>query len=572
MKKYKECPPEQTIERIKSILAQNNIKVKVTKSNNGFFYSCRVDICNSRLSKIRLGTNGKGMTEKYSLASGYAEFMELLQNKLMFENESLCFEEHLMDSLKKSKIIDADCDDYNNCQFYNKSKIDFYSVKEKCIKQFCAYDFLFQSGSNGMCAGNSAKEAITQGICEIFERYVAAKIYNEKLSFPTIPLDYYEGTELHRRIKKFLKQNANIRVIIKDCSLDKGLPVVGVLVIDVENQVYNFNLGADCNPIVATERCFTELYQKKCFRNQLQSEKKILGVPIDFHYELTECDMEKAICNGSGLWPVSIFNDNTKFTFDRNSLFYQNKIENDLQYCVKVTDDFNSDIYIRDNSILGFPTYYIVIPGMNVPRECDHIEGKFTPQSDLYSKLGNLSKKDLEFLTLESEKDYIRLKELNESFDMTDYWPININNDLQNLDFELFLSLSMYKLRMYDKFLLYMDEFLKDKDRIEYVYFYAAYNFVLLYQVQKQDLESTTSVLEKCYGSELANEVIKDMINPDDIFKYYKFPSYPDCSKCKLKKDCRVDDAVQMCVDLRKKEVAANIDQMKLAEVFDFVI
>ena len=572
MKKYKECPPEQTIDKIKSILAQNNIKVKITKSNNKNFYSCRVDVCNNRLKKLGVGTNGKGMTESYSLASGYAEFMEIFQNKLLFENESLCFETHLINALKKSKIIDADNYDFNNCQFYNTSKIDFYSVKEKCIKQFYAYDFLFHSGSNGMCAGNTAKEAIVQGICEIFERYVVSRIYNEKLSLPTIPLDYYEGTELYKRIKRLLKQNTNIKVIIKDCSLDKGLPVVGVLMIDVANQVYNFNLGADCNPIVATERCFTELYQKQCFTKHPKNKEKILGIPFDFRHDPTGLDMENAICYGRGQWPSSIFNDNTKFKFNQDSLFYQKKIENDLQYCVKVIDYFNCDLYIRDNSILGFPTYYIIIPGMNVPKDCEHIVGKQSPQYDLYSKLNDLSKEELELLTLESEKEYIQLKELNEVFDLTNYLPINRNNDLQNIDFNLFLSLSMYKLGLYDKFTFYMNEFLKNKDRTDYIYFYAAYNFVLLYQVQKQDLNSTKNILEKCYGEALTKEVISDMINPDDIFKYYKLPSYPNCSKCKLKKDCLVDDVVQICVDLRKKEIAANIDQGKLSEVFDFEI
>ena len=117
-----------------------------------------------------------------------------------------------------------------------------------------------------------------------------------------------------------------------------------------------------------------------------------------------------------------------------------------------------------------------------------------------------------------------------------------------------------------------MDNFLKGKNKNEYVYYWVAYNFVLLHQIQKHDIESTTNILCKCYGDELAKEVISDMINPDKIFKYYKLPSYPDCSKCKLKKDCRIDDLVQFCVELRKKDFDAKIDQQNLAEVFDFEI
>ena len=44
-------------------------------------------------------------------------------------------------------------------------------------------------------------------------------------------------------------------------SLYEGLPVVGVLVLDTQHGLYNFNMGADCNPLIAIERCLTELYQ-----------------------------------------------------------------------------------------------------------------------------------------------------------------------------------------------------------------------------------------------------------------------------------------------------------------------
>lgn len=560
MKKYKECPPEDTIAKIKSILASNNLKVKITKTNNGVFYSCRVDICNSRLKKLGFGTNGKGMSESYSLASGYAELMERIQNKLLFRNGSLCFEAHLDNALKRAKIIENHYDK-NECLFYNTPKIDFYSVREKCIKSFSINDFLYTTGSNGMCAGNTAKEAITQGVCEIFERYAISQIFHKKLSLPTIPLNYYKGTILYKKINGFIKRNNNINVIIKDCSLGIGLPVVGVLIIDTVNQVYNFNLGSDCNPIVATERCFTELFQ---------NIGSITEIPFQFSCEPTIWDLDKIVGYGGGQWPFSIFNDTADFVFDPNSQFYSNRIENDLQYCTKIINNFGHDIYIRDNSYLGFPTYYVVIPGMSMKKNSKLITDKYLSQSDLYSKLDKLSNDELWNLISELENDYSKFKGLNGVFDITKYFPINSNNDLQNLDFDLFLSMSMYKLKMYNKFIMYMDNFLNNKDWAEYIYFYAAYNFVLLYQVKKIDLESVTNILTKCYGEELTKEVICDMINPDEIFKYYKFPSYPDCSKCKLKKDCRVDDVVQICLDLRKKEISANIDQKKLADIFDF--
>ena len=141
---------------------------------------------------------------------------------------------------------------------------------------------------------------------------------------------------MYKKINGLLKQNENIKVIIKDCSLDKGLPVVGVLIIDTENQIYNFQLGSDCNPIVATERCFTELYQ---------NTKNIIGEPFLFHREQTKWDVDRIIGYGSGQWPISIFSENTDFSFNPNSQFYSNEIENDLNNRLELIFTCTKDDY-----------------------------------------------------------------------------------------------------------------------------------------------------------------------------------------------------------------------------------
>ena len=422
-------------------------------------------------------------------------------------------------------------------------------------------EIIKNNGSNGMCAGNSAKEAITQGICEIFERHVIKEIYFKQLSLPTIPIDYFKGSELYGKICGLLKQNEKLKIIIKDCSLDRGLPVIGVLIIDTENQLYNMHLGSDCNPIVAAERCFTEMFQ---------NTRNFYSINYDFSTIPDDVDLLKTVCFGGGNWPISIFNDKSHFTFSPNTPFYSGNIENDLEYCVNVLKRMGYNLLVRDNSFLGFPTYYVVVPEMSVLK-------RFQPNRDLieiskFSRIDILSENELYELASFLDNNYLTIKKENEIIGIKKYFPYNVNQDLENLDLNLFMALLMYRTQKYDRFIFYMDNYLKDKDKEEYVYFYAAYNFTLLYRVQRQDLELVTSILQKCYGDELAKDVIDDLINPDEVFKYYKFPSYPDCSKCKLRKDCRVDDVVQICVDLRKKEIAANIDQGKLAEVFDFEI
>ena len=55
-------------------------------------------------------------------------------------------------------------------------------------------------GTNGMCAGNTATEAIIQGLCEIFERYVLKKILVDDEEPPGIPLEYVNPTLIKRYV------------------------------------------------------------------------------------------------------------------------------------------------------------------------------------------------------------------------------------------------------------------------------------------------------------------------------------------------------------------------------------
>jgi Uncharacterized conserved protein len=86
-KEYKARAPEQTVSIIREILKNNGISIdeQLTNEKSVGVYSCRLTVTNEGLSELNIGTNGKGMTEEYSLASGYAEFMERLQNEWLID-------------------------------------------------------------------------------------------------------------------------------------------------------------------------------------------------------------------------------------------------------------------------------------------------------------------------------------------------------------------------------------------------------------------------------------------------------------------------------------------------------
>ncbi|MBI9100205.1 MAG: YcaO-like family protein, partial [Spirochaetaceae bacterium] len=82
--KYKDAKPEDTVERIQKILKQTGIATTETwgVTNIKNCHYLRVAICGSNF-----GTNGKGATREFALASGYAEFMERLQTEYYYTGE-----------------------------------------------------------------------------------------------------------------------------------------------------------------------------------------------------------------------------------------------------------------------------------------------------------------------------------------------------------------------------------------------------------------------------------------------------------------------------------------------------
>jgi ribosomal protein S12 methylthiotransferase accessory factor len=81
--------------------------------------------------------------------------------------------------------------------------------------------------SNGMAAGNTLQEAISHGICEVIERHCEALVQEKKLVAPTINQGSIHSPIIRELLGKFKRLNQ--KVILKDLSLDMGIPVIGAI-------------------------------------------------------------------------------------------------------------------------------------------------------------------------------------------------------------------------------------------------------------------------------------------------------------------------------------------------------
>jgi len=83
---------------------------------------------------------------------------------------------------------------------------------------------------NGSAAGNSLEEAAVQAISEVVERHVCSLISRDRLQTPEIDPASLTDPAARELLERFT--GLGIRVVLKDFSLDTGIPTVGAVAWD----------------------------------------------------------------------------------------------------------------------------------------------------------------------------------------------------------------------------------------------------------------------------------------------------------------------------------------------------
>jgi ribosomal protein S12 methylthiotransferase accessory factor len=398
--KYKDEIPIKTINRIRDILGEMGLLTVETSWKNSVngFYSVSVMIDNTDLL-----TNGKGTSVEFALASAYGEMMERLQNlcnyrlsldlkpqsmeylgfyyapdeKPMSIDEFLTSEEdwiktqlsRVTPSLDKRELLE-------NWQTmsYEKVSADFIALPycnltSKRISHIPIKMVSMMYMSNGMCAGNSPEEALVQGISEIMERYANKKILREKIVPPTIPRYYIKKFPKIEAMIAELEKSGNFEVILKDCSLGQKLPIVGIILLNKNDQSYFVKFGAHPKFEIAAERTLTELLQG-------QDIKRMMGVK-EFCFRSPTDDPENymgILVTGSGLYPTEFFSQKFSYQFNefKETMITTNKEM--LTYMVDLLAQLGCEIYVRDVSFLSFPSFHVIVPGLSEIEEFDGLK------------------------------------------------------------------------------------------------------------------------------------------------------------------------------------------------------
>lgn len=572
--KYKECAPEQTVERIKLILKEMNIGLEEHWGDTGVygFYTLRVIVPGSGL-----GANGKGATKEYARASAYAEFMERLQNdylslgdydedtwkyrgfyytpdeKLMSAAElaesNNAFVELLLKAVAKGqrKNIDdlksredamamwqfpvfKDCTD----KFVT---VRYYSVKNK------RYEYLPQTicmklyRSNGMCAGNTPEEALVQGLCEIFERHVNLRIVKEEIKLPVIPDWYLKKYERLYKVIEELEEDGRYKVLVKDGSLDKGYPVVVLVIIDKKRQSYGVRLGAHPEFEIALERTLSEAFQGKTI-------EVFTGLSI-FRFDNADVQFDDNIANiakiGLGQYPTELFNEAPDYEFAPFSDVIGKSNGEILKDMLELIISQGYDVLIKDASYLGFPAYHVISPGFSEIHEANLMKVQEAKSMLAARKalrnLHNASDNELREIV-----SYLKYKQnsINE----------NTFSTLAGVDFRkkysgegyehyFLIGVCLYKLGNYMEsasvFSLVANE---SSDNAEKTYYKCIADYAAAMAGNKT-AEEISGILELFYPGDIVKKACCNMEKPREVMeKFYPGIACFNCSKCGASDNC----------------------------------
>lgn len=557
IKKYKAELPEKTITTIRTILYER-LGVILEESDfrsEGGFYSSRIKIGNYDLSDLDYGTNGKGMTFSYALASAHGEFMERMQNLTIIRSNFLAYKDsnfihgnsEYMSFLKKNnallnyqyapdeKYVVVTIDNYKDilrnivfpdkkllCKIFQRKKLamlPFYNVTRKVV-EFLPYEIIFNNcTSNGMCAGNTPKEAMIQGLSEIIERYVLREIYVKGLSLPTIPNCFFSGTEILNKICLLKeKYGDNWDFLIKDCSLGEGYPAVGILMKNKTERKYLFHLGVDPSPITALERSLTEIFQGREVAAVLDIDYSIQNGML-YDSNIMDTEFYKTCTTGGGHYPITILNEPKISNFSGFDDLWGVSDDNDLERLISLIEGKGYEIFVRDVSFLGFPTYCIYIPGMSEFRNII-LDNQKNYENDTKSlaisaalNLYTASKEQLETLVTYIDKDKRFIEQVME-YD-SDSFLIRYDKDL--IEGVLYIASENYS-NAYDHIKKFCEKFAGTPKE---VLFFSALKDMLLCKKEKYSTESINLIYDKH-----TIETVNSFIQGREVLKYIPYISF----------------------------------------------
>lgn len=528
--KYKDRNPEETIQIIKNFFISLGYEIHIMQNMESEIHTWSNMIKLSMNGKDYMNSCGKGMTNEYALASGYAELYERFCNKMpvlsnlymmnkiieisnkkfgyaLHPNEiKMSIEEIIKEPLINNYFSDIFTNLEHQKQYLNiicdeqPIGIPYKGFNTNNVKYFDPRVLSKIITSTGMAAGNTIEEALNQGLSEIFERYAFEQLFSNKQKiYHQINIKTIQNKELKEKIDK-IKNKYDF--FIFDLSYNFKVPVILTVLINKINHNISFNLGSFPVFEIALERAITELYQGT----------------FDFNSNITEVNFQQPFIDENWAISQNLFGSSYLFcTCFPEHVLLQNKIEDypsDIfltnknysnielnNYYKQLANKMNINFYYADNSLIDeikaihiFSDNFLPLNGYRLTiKKCSNIE------------------KDKMFY------NYLLYYNLSQQFPK-----IKNDNEIEDLINKIFL---LEKLISQTK---YGDLFLGHTNQYDY---FVPYAF-------ESEQKTFSMIMQICSKSNIL-DISENAVNTfyfNTIKKYLTLISYLNCNK-KLNKD-----------------------------------
>ena len=377
---------------------------------------------------------------------------------------------------------------------------------------------------------------MAQGICEILERYCYKEILFNEIPLANIKIDNIKDYEVFKQLQE-LKQ-LGLEYTIKDCSLGKRYPVVGLIIYNKDKEKYIFTVGADPDFNIALQRCITEAFQG-LKKNEIETKMK----PVNNHYHkmmekynnsFMQDNWLKCYSSNSGIHPLSFFCNKQEVNIKTLPFSCIKNNKEALRLILKIIKQEKLQLYIKDYSYLGFDTYKVYIPNLSEIEELNDISFKIyrdlqTIRNIYFNIYQTKDNGNHTFETLFEElSQNIKYNEFvlpNNIFNVNTY----IKGDYLKLNYMYILIIELILSKQYDKVIKVIEKRLENS-KID--------------KFEKDYLISMKDII--CSNENIANaQFVKDLnrlINKPELYlKKLGAPTCPNCNKCSCKSSCKYE-------------------------------
>jgi ribosomal protein S12 methylthiotransferase accessory factor len=358
--------PQETIRRFKQRLAKSglNLLEDVVRIDNGrlgipvYFSVCGPD---ARAVIGNYKQMGKGATPQQSQASAVMELAERFSLFSYYRNDDH-FIRAPFSALKQpamgfeaiARSVSDDSDDLAVTRKIFEAMPMRWTWAHQLNEGRAAlvpFDWFWAINEfNGSSAGNCNEEAVCQGICEIVERHVSARVSRGRLEVPLIEPGSIKDPVALELMARY--EGAGIRLCLSDFTCDMGIPSIAALAWDPstfpEKSEIVWTAGTMPGAGKALCRALTEVAQLAGDFNS-GANYVASGLPKFTRLEEAEYVIDPGASIQFGALP-DLSHDNIRIEVER---------------CVGALADRGMDIFLVDvrHPGLNIPAFYTIVPG-----------------------------------------------------------------------------------------------------------------------------------------------------------------------------------------------------------------